>query len=101
MVGWHHQLNGEEPEQTPGDSGGHESLVCCSPWGRRVVHDLATEQPPEDGLALPLTTAGPSGLTLGFLRVPARVSGRSGSLWFSFRSLRTQPLSGNLLDLIS
>ena len=20
MVGWHHQLNGHEPEQTPGDS---------------------------------------------------------------------------------
>ena len=28
-VGWH-QLNGHEFEQTPGDSGGQESLVCCS-----------------------------------------------------------------------
>ena len=33
MIGWHHQLNGHEFEQTPGDSGGQESLVCCSPWG--------------------------------------------------------------------
>ena len=34
MVGWHHQLNGHEFEQTPGDSEGQQSLVCCSPWGR-------------------------------------------------------------------
>ena len=33
MVGWHHQLNGHEFEQTPGDSEGHGSLECCSPWG--------------------------------------------------------------------
>ena len=33
MVGWHHQLNGCEFEQTPGDSEGHGSLVRCSPWG--------------------------------------------------------------------
>ena len=29
MVGWHHLLNGHEFEQTPGDSEGQESLVCC------------------------------------------------------------------------
>ena len=34
MVGWHHQLNGHEFEQTPGDAEGQGSLVCCSPWGR-------------------------------------------------------------------
>ena len=37
MVGWHHQLNGHEFEQTPRDSEGQWSLVwtmkCCSPWG--------------------------------------------------------------------
>ena len=33
VVGWHHQLNGCEFEQTPGDSGGQVSLACCSPWG--------------------------------------------------------------------
>ena len=31
-------------EQTPGDSEGQESLVCCTSWGRRVKHDLVTEQ---------------------------------------------------------
>ena len=33
MVRWHHQLNGHEFEQTPRDSEGQGSLVCCSPWG--------------------------------------------------------------------
>ena len=32
MVGWHHQLNGHEFEQAPGDSEGQGSLECCSPW---------------------------------------------------------------------
>ena len=27
VVGWHHQLNGHESEQTPGDSEGQGSLV--------------------------------------------------------------------------
>ena len=44
MVGWHHLFNGHESEQTPGDSEGQGSLVCCSPWGCRVGHDLATDQ---------------------------------------------------------
>ena len=35
MVGWHHQLNGHEFEQAPGDGKGQGSLACCSPWGRR------------------------------------------------------------------
>ena len=35
MVGWHHKLNGHEFEQTPGDSEGQVSLVCCGPWGRK------------------------------------------------------------------
>ena len=34
-VGWHHWINGHELEQTPGDSEGQVSLVCCSPWGRK------------------------------------------------------------------
>ena len=33
MVGWHHQLNGHESEQTSGGSGGQGRLTCCSPWG--------------------------------------------------------------------
>ena len=36
MVGWHHQLNGHEFEQTPGDGEEQGSLECCSPWGCRV-----------------------------------------------------------------
>ena len=34
-VGWHHQGNGHELRQTPGDSEGQRSLACCSPWGRK------------------------------------------------------------------
>ena len=33
MVGWHHQLNGREFEQAPGDGEGQGSLACCSPRG--------------------------------------------------------------------
>ena len=33
MIGWHYIHNGHEFEQTPGDSEGHGSLACCSPWG--------------------------------------------------------------------
>ena len=43
MVGWHHQLNGHEFEKALGFSDGQGSLACCSPWGRRVRHDQATE----------------------------------------------------------
>ena len=32
MVGWHQRT---QSEQTPGDSEGQESLVCCSLWGRK------------------------------------------------------------------
>ena len=32
MIEWHHQPNGHEFEQTPGDREGQGSLVCCSPW---------------------------------------------------------------------
>ena len=44
MVGWHHQLNGHEFEQTPVDSEGQGSLACCSMQSQRVGHNLATEQ---------------------------------------------------------
>ena len=33
MVGWHHQLNGHEFEQTGSEE--QESLVCRSPWGHK------------------------------------------------------------------
>ena len=35
MVGWHHQLDGQESEQAPGAGDGQASLVCYSPWGRK------------------------------------------------------------------
>ena len=44
MARCHHQFNGHEPGQTPGDGEGQGSLACCSLWGCRVRHDLATEQ---------------------------------------------------------
>ena len=33
MVGWHHQINGQEFEQAPVDGEGQGSLACCSPLG--------------------------------------------------------------------
>ena len=33
MAGWHHQLNGHEFEQAPGDGEGQGSLAYCSPQG--------------------------------------------------------------------
>jgi len=35
MVGWHHQLNGQEFEQTLRDGEGQGNLLCCSPWGHK------------------------------------------------------------------
>ena len=32
IVRWHHQPNGPEFKQTPGESGGQRSLECCSLW---------------------------------------------------------------------
>ena len=52
MVGWHYQFNGHEFGQTPGDGEGQGSLVCCSPWGHRVGHNLVTEQQQQHTLNL-------------------------------------------------
>ena len=35
ILGWHHQLNGHEFEETLGVGDGQAGLVCCSPWGRK------------------------------------------------------------------
>ena len=37
MVGWHHQLDGHEFEQTPGAGDGQGSLACFSPWARKKL----------------------------------------------------------------
>ena len=42
MVGWQHQLNGHEFEQTLGNGEGQGSLVYCSPWGFKELY--VTEQ---------------------------------------------------------
>ena len=33
MDGWHHQLNGHEFKQAPGDDEGQSSTACCTRWG--------------------------------------------------------------------
>ena len=38
MVGWHHQLNGHEFQQAPGDGEGQGSLAHCSRL-QRVGHN--------------------------------------------------------------
>ena len=43
MVGWHHWLDGHEFGQALGVGDGQGSLVCYSPWGRRIGHDWVTE----------------------------------------------------------
>ena len=37
MVAWHHRLNGQEFEQTLGDSGGQGSLADCNLWGHNEL----------------------------------------------------------------
>ena len=42
MVGWHHQLNGHEFEQTLRIGDGQGGLTCCSSWGRKEL-DMAEQ----------------------------------------------------------
>ena len=37
MVRLHHQLDGQEFEQTQGVGDGEGSLVCCSPWSHKEL----------------------------------------------------------------
>ena len=50
MGGWHHQFNGPEFEQTPSNSEGLGILVCCCPWGCKV---LGTTQQLDDNNLYP------------------------------------------------
>ena len=36
-IGWHHQLNGHEFEQTLRDGEGQGCLACFSPWDRKEL----------------------------------------------------------------
>ena len=49
-VAWHHQLNGHECEQAPGDGEGQGGLASCSPWGHKEWDK--TEQLNDDGTFL-------------------------------------------------
>ena len=40
MVGWHHQLDGQEFEQAAGAGDGQRSLACYSPWGRKELDSI-------------------------------------------------------------
>jgi len=44
LVGWHHQLNGHEFEQTPGDNEGQKPGMLQSMGSWRVEHDWAIER---------------------------------------------------------
>ena len=37
MVGWHHQLEGQEFEHAPCVGDGQRGLACCSPWGHKEL----------------------------------------------------------------
>ena len=43
LVGWHHQLDGHEFEQSLGVSDGQGSLAYCSPWGHKESDTTVTE----------------------------------------------------------
>ena len=43
-AGWHHQLNGHEFEQTPGEGERRKPVVLQFMGSQRVRHDSATEQ---------------------------------------------------------
>ena len=65
MLGWHHQHNAHEFEQTPGDGEEQGSLVCCSPWGHKESD--TTERLNIKGLWALISSAAPplSALSLG------------------------------------
>ena len=37
MVAWHHECNGHEFGQTPGDGEEQGSLPCCNSWGHEEL----------------------------------------------------------------
>ena len=37
MAGWHHGLDGREPEWTPGVGNGQGGLTCCDSWGHKEL----------------------------------------------------------------
>ena len=74
MTGWHHQLNGHEFEQIPGDSEGQESLACCSLCGHKELD--TTEQPQSTTKIKPVN---PKGIFIG--RTEAKAKAEAPLLW--------------------
>ena len=64
MVGWHHQLNGHEFEQSPGVADGQGSLSWFSPWSHRVRYDWVTELHWTDAVYIIARTGKQSGCPL-------------------------------------
>ena len=76
MVGWHHQLNRHEFEETLGDGKGQESLACCSPQLQRG-HDSGTKQEVmSNSFVIPWIVAHQTPLNMGFPRQdsPGKIS---------------------------
>ena len=70
MVGWHHQLNGHELEQAPGDGVGQGSLACCSPWGCKESDIVAAAKSLQSSLTMckPIDSSPPGSPVPGILQ---------------------------------
>ena len=61
MAGWHHQCNGHELGQAPGDSEGQRGLVCSSPWAHKqsdMTEQLNNDKGSGTSMDLPLHRTG-------------------------------------------
>ena len=81
----HHQINGHKFEQTPRDSEGQGSLVCCSLWGHKELDTTEQLNNNNKGYMLSREAGHCSrvcvswGLTLLLLPVGLSVWGRRGN----------------------
>ena len=96
MVGWHHQIYGQEFEQTPGDSEGQGNLACCSPYLVCVLSCFSCVQ-----LFVTLWTVAHQALqSMGFSRqeywsgLPCPPSGDLPNPGVEFKSLTSAGLAG-------
>ena len=80
MVGWHHQINGHELEQAPGNSEGRGSLACCSPCSHRELD--TTQRPNNNKITTDVTRYG--GPDLGEKKRKAQ--GEVSDIWQRFSS---------------
>ena len=98
MVGWHHQHDGHEFEQTLGDSEGQGSLVCCCPWGHKESDATEWLNNNNKPAVVPLAvkamklffSTSPKTLSLRF----NSVSGYRGWIWLHILWSETERTSG-------